>query len=224
LKREFAMFAKFIQLPLGVALLTVATAVIAADPPMWTSAEKAARDKIMDSPAFQNAGHAFNEWLSVQQTYDTKTAARMQRDLVAQIDRMDAEHLKLFLAGMEEKLKVVNSAEGRDARLWVAQYMAVASKGKANELRKKLPDLAKMTPAQMELALQEFEQKRQSQRQFNKDFEQGRANQAAAIQRYNQSTEAARQRALDRATYDSGGYGNYFPSGGYARPYGSSRW
>jgi hypothetical protein len=203
-----------------------------AAPPKFSDAEMAERKKILQSPQWAAAEQAFEDWLSVQQAYDAKRIGQMRAALKAKISRMSASQLRQFLAGMDQKLAVLNSSEAQQARLWMAQYMALASQSKVDELRKQMPDISKLTAAQMQLELEKFDLQQASVQQTQAAFDAGRQQQVAQLQQAKAAMRASREKALDRAYSDAAAYGggpyyngNYFNGPGRYPIYsGAYRW
>jgi len=177
------------------------------------SSEAAKKRQIMESPEWKQAKYAFDEWISVQKIYDAKRVAEIKKQLRANIEAMTAEEFGEFLLDMQNKLKILTSKEAREARAWLARNMALAAAPYRAKMRKKLPDVASMTAAQLDQALRTFEAQRAASAKESVDAASARKQQIQATQQYLQESQRARERALDRNTYNARNYSrsNYVP-------------
>lgn len=188
----------------------------------WSAEEAAARNAIISSKEWGDTMRAFDEWQSVQQTYDKQQARQLRIRLIDKINSMDANQLKEFLPNLEAKLNILLSAEARQARSWFRQNLDVASDQYAEKMRKSLPDIARMTPEQLQESLDSFENKLSQQEKIQKEFNRGRQQQVknveADLKRQREEQDAAIDRAYESSQAAGGGGGLYSPGMPYNPP------
>ena len=114
------------------------------------------KEQILASSRWKRAELALDDWLSVQNLYTPEELAELEKRCDAEIQAMNADQLRTFLRDSEAKLDILLSPEVQQARDWVGSYMAVLALPKQEELRKSLPDVANMTPQQVEEAVRSF--------------------------------------------------------------------
>jgi hypothetical protein len=189
----------------GFGCLAVAAPVSAAND------DAAAKKQILDSPAWREAMRGFNEWLSVQVTYDKEQAAQIKVRMKEKVNKMSAAQLRSFLEDMQKKLAILGSKEGIDARNWAEGYLTVLTTARAEAFRKQLPDVANMTAAQVQQALYDLQQRRDAQAASQKAFDQTRDQQVASIREMKRQTADAIAEA-DAQMSNSGGdpYPGYY--------------
>ena len=114
------------------------------------------KEEILASVRWKRAELALDHWLSVQNIYTPEELADLEIRCDAEIQAMNTEQLRTFLRDTEAKLDILLSPEVQQARDWVGSYLAVLALPKQEELRKSLPDVANMTPQQVEEAARSF--------------------------------------------------------------------
>jgi hypothetical protein len=170
--------------------------------------DEAAKRQIMASPEYREAQAAFREWLSVQQMYDEGQIKELRTELDQRIEGMSASELEEFLLAVREKLNILLSPEAQEARKWAANYMSVLATHKAEEFKKKLPDVVNMTNSELEQYLDTYRRQRQTTRQRQTFSEREQATQVAMAnaarkhqeQVYNRSWQQGQATAANQAT------------------------
>lgn len=191
------------------------TAAATAQPPAATAPPAAAQDQadlarkaeIMQSARWRRAIFELGEWLSAQQIYTPQQVTRIKADFNRRVASMSSYELEYLLDDLDAKFKILDAPEAREAREWVGQYLSVMSDRKRAEALRDVPDVVKMSAAQLQEELQKIEQKRASLQQTQAAFEQGRAQLV-------QQAELARQataRAAAAAMQQTGGGVAYSP-------------
>lgn len=187
----------------------------------WSAEETAARNAIISSKEWGDTMRSFDEWQSVQQTYDKQQARQLRIRLIDKINSMDAEQLKEFLPTLEQKLAILLSAEARQARSWFRQNLDLASDQYADKMRKKLPDIARMTPEQLQESLDTFENKVTQQQKVQQEFNQGRQQQVKNVESELKRQRDEQEENISRAyesSQSAGGGGFYSPGMPYNPP------
>lgn len=163
-----------------------------------------AKQAILDSKEWREVRRALEGWVSVQKIYSPQELKVMKAQIDSEIAKMTAPELQDFLDDMRDKVNVLLSKEGDEARAWLAQYLAVKVVSK-KEWDKMRPDVLNMTSQQIKERLTELAQRNaQTQRQAEAAA-QGRNLQSQAIRQEIQYQRQAHEEALDRAYYDDWG-------------------
>lgn len=172
----------------------------------------AQHDDILESPDWQETMKAWEEWSTVQKLYDQQQINNMEQELIAKVRQMSPEEQAAFHDDLRAKLHILMGAEARDARRWLSDTLAVASKKYASKIRAGLPDVANLSAEELQTELDQFEQRR-SQKQHNAaEFEQARLDRVRALQADLRQQHEDREKALDRASRSaSTGGGNFAP-------------
>lgn len=184
---------------------------LAAEPGNAASRDAAERNEILDGEAWRQTMLALDEWLSVQKTYEPKRAAQMRDQIVKRASQMSAEELSDFMAQLQAKLKILLGAEARDARQWLNETLATASDKYAKKIRAGLPDVANMTPQQIQEELDEFERRRAETRESRSAFDRAEQARIKGVEADLKQQRESSEKALDRAAADAR-KGYYSPS------------
>jgi DNA-binding transcriptional MerR regulator len=198
--------------------------------PASSGTDSLEREKILNSPEWRQTQQAYKQWLSVQKIYTPAEVARLKAETAAKINSMSVAQLRSLLDSAHEKIQILMSTQAEDARLWLAQRMAVEVRLTPDEIKKERPDIPNMTAAQLELRLKELEQQRQQTKGAQQAFNQNRQFRIKSIDEQQKQANNEREQALNRAAEDMSGYGGYYNGnvgprgwGGY-RNYGGYRW
>jgi len=184
-------------------------AAIAAKADADARAELAADPKkqaILNSREWQEVRRSLQQWLSVQKIYSRSEVATMKAQIESKIASMSADELQQFVDDTRDKVKILLSPEGEDARAWLAQYMAVRTLSK-EQWDKMRPDVVHMTAQQMQERLLQLNQQRAAQAQQSQAAAQGRDLQAQSIRQEIQYQRQSYENSMNRAYYDE--YGSY---------------
>jgi hypothetical protein len=180
----------------------------------------ARKAEIMNSQRWRRAIFELGEWLSSQKIYSPQEVNRIKADFNRRVAGMSSYDLEYLLEDLDAKFKIMESAEAKDARAWVGQYLAAMSDSKRAEVLKDVPDVVTMSAAQLQQEVDRIEQKKASLQQRQQAFDQSRqtmVDQAAASR---QATAAASRAAMAQtraapfSPYHSGGGGGGGGGGG----------
>ncbi|MDZ4780860.1 MAG: hypothetical protein SGJ19_11455 [Planctomycetia bacterium] len=165
-----------------------------------------AKQKILSSKEWREVRRSLHEWLSVQKIYSPSEIASIKAQVDSKIANMTAADLQDFLDDMRDKVAILLSKEGEDARTWLAQYLAVrvVSKDQWDKMR---PDVVHMTAQQLKEKLEQLNQQQAAATEQSKAAAQGRDLQAQAIRQEVQYQRQAHENSLNRTYYDN--YGSY---------------
>ena len=129
-----------------------------------------AKERILNSAEWRQTQQAYYEWLSVQKIYTPQEVKRLRADTQAKVAKMSAAQLQSFLDDANEKVKILLSKDAEDARLWLAQRMAVEVKLTPEQMKEERPDIANMTSAQVEQRLLQIDQERKQTKTAQESF------------------------------------------------------
>ncbi len=178
-----------------------------------------AKEKILNSPEWRQTQQAFHEWLTVQKIYTPAEVKQLKAETAERIAKMSASQLADFVEDSKEKVAILMSKQAEDARLWLAQRMAVEVKLTPEEIKLQRPDIAHMSAAQVEQRLMQIQQQRKQTQDAQKAFVADRKFRIKSIDDQEKEAENERQQALNRSAEElSSGYGGYY--GGYGGGYG----
>jgi hypothetical protein len=179
----------------------------AADPPApaaQTAADDEAGDlarkaEIMNSPRWRRAIFELGEWLSAQKIYTPQQVHGIKADFNKRVAAMSSYELDYLLDDLDAKFKILETPEARDARDWVGQYLSVMSDRKRAEVLKDVPDVVKMSAAQLQQEIVRVETQRTQLERQQSAFEQSRQQLVERAQASRQATAAASNAAAARA-------------------------
>jgi hypothetical protein len=136
---------------------------------------------IMHGERWQRAVAELGGWLVSQTVYSPAEVRAIKRQFNARVAAMSSYEIEYLLDSVEQKMRLLDAPEARDAKAWLGEYLSAMSDARrARELRN-VPNLLDMNAAQLWEEIQRIDRKR------------------AALQQRQQGV-AARQNALvDRA-------------------------
>jgi hypothetical protein len=171
--------------------------------------------EIMNGPRWRRAIFELGEWLSAQEIYTPSQVRTIKSDFNAKVARMSSHDLEYLLDDLDEKFKIMETPEARDARSWVGQYLAVMSDQKRAEALKDVPDVVGMTAGQLQAEIQKIEQKRAALQRQQAAFEQSRDQLVQQAQMARQQTAQAAAAAMSQG---AASYSPYRSGGGGGKP------
>jgi len=173
-----------------------ATQPVAGTPPQDDIAKKA---EILRSSRWRRAVFELGDWLDTQQIYPPKQVLRIKSDFNRRVATMTSYELEYLLEDLEQKFKVMDSPEAKDARAWVGQYLSAMSDRKRDEVLKEIPDVVKMSSGELSQEIQKIEAKRQALQRQQAAFDQGRQQLVDQAQAARQATAQAAAAAAVQA-------------------------
>ncbi|OUT68653.1 MAG: hypothetical protein CBB70_05670 [Planctomycetaceae bacterium TMED10] len=193
-------------------ILTVVTSVVvipsvfSADPVGGKSLDEMSKEEILASPRWKRAEEAMEDWLSLQ-LYTPAEIDQLEERCDAYVQEMDVETLRKYLRDAEARLDVLMSPEVQKARDWVGSYMAVLAAPHRKRLQKQLPDLANMSAPEIQAAVREVLQVRQThgqrgsaeQSRRQNEVTRGRTENARQSDARNAQMQQRQQTQADRA-------------------------
>lgn len=147
--------------------------------------------EIMNSPRWRRAIFELGEWLSSQQIYTPPEVHNIKADFNKRVARMSSYELDYLLDDLDAKFKILDTAEAKDARQWVGQYLSVMSDQKRAEALKDVPDVVRMSSSQLQQEIDKIEQQRSTLQQQQAAFNESRQQLVDRAQSARQQTAAA---------------------------------
>ena len=151
----------------------------------------ARKAEIMNSQRWRRAIFELGEWLSSQRIYTPQEVRNIKADFNKRVTAMSSYELEYLLDDLDAKFKILETPEAKDARQWVGQYLSVMSDQKRAEVIKDVPDVVKMSSAQLQQEIDKIEQKRNSLQQQQTAFDASRQQLVERAQAARQQTAAA---------------------------------
>ncbi|NDC53710.1 MAG: hypothetical protein EBZ74_05320 [Planctomycetia bacterium] len=196
----------------------------AGDPPPDVAApqdDAAKKAELLRSPRWRRAVFELGDWLDTQQIYPPKQIVKIKSDFNHRVARMSSYELEYLLEDLEQKFKVMDSPEAKDARAWVGQYLSAMSDRKREEVLKDIPDVVKMSSGELSQEIQKIEAKRQSLQRQQAAFDQTRQQLVEQAREARQLTAQAAAAAAAQAN-SAPAYSPYRSDGGGKPPFSDS--
>lgn len=119
-----------------------------------------ARAAVLDSPEWRRAMFEINEWFRTQQVYTPAQVEDVRLAFQERVAGSSAAELKLILSDLQTKLALLDSPQVREARAWMAEYVAVLSDSRREQVLSQFPELSTLTSQQLHDALVQIQSKR----------------------------------------------------------------
>jgi hypothetical protein len=148
----------------ALALATFSTdhscATAAAGEPDREAGDLARKADIMHGAQWQRAIAELGNWLTTQTVYTPAEVRRIKVRFNEQAAAMSSYEIEYLLDSVEQKMRLLDTPEARDAKAWLGEYLSAMSDARrARELRN-VPNLLDMTAAQLWEEIQRIDRKR----------------------------------------------------------------
>jgi hypothetical protein len=153
----------------GAAVAALSSAAFFADPAVARAAEAAPAEAgcdltrkadIMHGAQWQRAIAELGSWLTTQTVYTPAEVRRIKVRFNEQVAAMSSYEIEYLLDSVEQKMRLLDTPEARDAKAWLGEYLSAMSDARrARELRN-VPDLLDMNAAQLWEEIQRIDRKR----------------------------------------------------------------
>lgn len=165
---------------IGLFALTTSLPCVNATPPLEAHSKPHRSEAELREWARHELMHEFDAWAAVQRLYAPERIEQLRAELTQRLQSLSGAELEDFIDEADQKLRILNSAAAREARQWLKDTLAVASKKRADRLRAELPDVSSMSAAELSEALSGFEAQRAKVRQKSDTFARERDEHVAA--------------------------------------------
>lgn len=154
---------------------------------------------IMHGPRWQRTIAEFGGWLTTQTVYSAADVQRIKRQFNDRVAAMSSYELEYLLDSISAKLQLLDTAEARDAKAWLGEYLSAMSDARRAEELRAIPNILDLNATQLWQEIQRIDRMRATlqQRQQGVESRQGVLAERAAAKR--QATAAASQAAAARA-------------------------
>ena len=170
---------------------------------------------IMRGSQWQRAVAELSGWLATQRVYTPTEVRRIKVRFNEQVAAMSSYELEYLLDSVDQKMRLLDTPEARDAKAWLGEYLSAMSDARRAEELRTVPNLLDMNAAQLWEEIQRINGKRASlqQRQQGVAARQGAlAGRAVA----NRQSSAEASRAAAARLHSAPAHSPYRPSGGSA--------
>ncbi|MCE2727186.1 MAG: hypothetical protein LW698_10460 [Planctomycetaceae bacterium] len=150
--------------------------------------------RLLGSDRWRRAVREFDAWLEVQPVYTPAQARALRADLDRRMAAMTSYEVEYLLDALDAKLRILDSPAARDAREWLARYLAVMADHRREEVLAELPNILDMTTADLVAGLDRLQAKRAAVEQQHRVTTQSRKEFATFILQQRRIDEAARGR------------------------------
>jgi hypothetical protein len=155
----------------------------------------------VEGKAFRALLRRFDDWAAIQKAYSAEQTKAFRARLIEKASELTGSDYERFLDDLHDRLEVLLSAEAREARDWLESMEAVSAPKKLEKIKSQLPDVARLTPSQLEEQLDEFDRRVRAQQQrydaFNSDRSSSIDRARADRRRQEEASRAAREAASD---------------------------
>lgn len=153
---------------------------------------------IMHGPRWQRTIAEFGGWLTTQTLYSPADVQRIKRQFNARVATMSSYELEYLLDSLAAKLALLDTAEARDAKAWLGEYLAAMSDARRAEELRGIPNLLEMNAGQLWQEIQRIDRLRATLQGRQQTAESRQAVLAERATANRQATAAAAQAAANR--------------------------
>jgi hypothetical protein len=154
---------------------------------------------IMHGARWQRTIAEFGGWLTTQTIYTPVEVRRIKNQFNDRVAAMSSYELEYLLDSISGKLELLDTAEARDAKAWLGEYLSAMSDARRAEELRKIPNLLDMNAAQLWQEIQRIDRMRATLQQRQQGFEERRGVLVERASASRQATAAASQAAAARA-------------------------
>ena len=164
------------------------------------------REDVLKSPDWRKAMLTLSVWFDTQRMYSPEQVLDFKRRINQTAKEASPADLLRLQQDLTEKLEILNGPEARALRTWLREQLSLASEEYGKKIIASLPDISKLSPDQLQDAINQFAARIQAESRGRQEFLSAKSAQAQMV-----SSKLAQQRqAADRAmssAVSSGGWG-----------------
>ncbi|MCE9630714.1 MAG: hypothetical protein K8S94_08390 [Planctomycetia bacterium] len=167
---------------------------------------------ILHSPQWQRAITELGSWLATQTLYTPAEVRRIKVQVNDQVASMSSYELEYLLDSISAKLRLLDTAEARDAKAWLGEYLSAMSDARRAQALRNVPNILDMSADQLWQEIQRIDSLRANLRQRQQGVEARQATLTARAAAGREATSAASRAAAARprtapshSPYRSGG-------------------
>jgi len=117
---------------------------------------------IMHGPQWQRAIAELGGWLATQTVYPPAEVRRIKVRFNEQVAAMSSYEIEYLLDSVEQKMRLLETPEARDAKAWLGEYLSAMSDARRAQELRKVPNLLDMNAAQIRQEIQRIDRMRAS--------------------------------------------------------------
>jgi hypothetical protein len=172
----------------------------AGEPPVATAdaGDLARKAEIMHGERWRRAIAEFGAWLNTQTIYPAAEVQRIKSQFNDRVAVMSSSELELLLDSLGAKIRLLDTAEARDAKAWLGEYLLAMSDNRRAAALSVVPNLLDLNAAQLGQEIQRIDRLRATLEQRRQSNESGRSVLADRAAANRQATAAASQAAAAR--------------------------
>lgn len=104
---------------------------------------------IMHGVQWQRAIAEFGGWLTTQTVYPPAEVRRIKVRFNEQVAAMSSYEIEYLLDSVEQKMRLLDTPEARDAKAWLGEYLSAMSDARRAQELRNVPNVLDMTAAQL---------------------------------------------------------------------------
>ena len=120
---------------------------------------------IMHGSQWQRAVAELGGWLATQRVYTPAEVRRIKVRFNEQVAAMSSYELEYLLDSVDQKMRLLDTPEARDAKAWLGEYLSAMSDARRAQELRTVPNLLDMNAAQLWEEIQRIDRKRASLQQ-----------------------------------------------------------
>lgn len=204
---------KICRRTLVLLMLTVATPLVAQDPVTLPGLEDKhaglTREDVLTSTDWRRTMLSLSTWFDSQQMYTPEQVLGFKREINRRAKEMTPTELLTMQHDIDSKLSILNGEQARQVRLWLREQLSLVSDDYARQVKGGLPDIARITPDELQDYLNDFVLRINAQKRGSQELASARSAQAQMVTSKLAQQRADANRAIDAAIASgrSGGSG-----------------
>ena len=174
--------------------------------------EHARKADLLHSPEWQRAIAELGSWLATQSVYSPSEVRRIKVQFNDRVAAMSSYELEYLLDSLSAKLQLLDTAEARDAKAWLGEYLSAMSDARRAQAMRNVPNILDMSADQLWREIQRIDSMRGALRQRQQGVESRQNAMAARATSGREATSAASRASATRlraapshSPYRSGG-------------------
>lgn len=164
------------------------------------------REDILKSTEWRKTMLTLSTWFDTQRMYSPEQVLDFKRRINQMAMEAAPADLLRLQHNLTEKLAILNGPEALSLKRWLREQMSLASDEYAKQLLAGLPDIARMTPDELQMYLNEFEVRIGQQSRGRQEFLTAKSQQATFVGNKLAQQRTDANRAID-AAIRSGSWG-----------------
>ena len=153
---------------------------------------------IMHGPQWQRAVAELGGWLATQRVYTPAEVRRIKVRFNEQVAAMSSYELEYLLDSVDQKMRLLDTPEARDAKAWLGEYLSAMSDARRAQELRTVPNLLDMNAAELWEEILRIDRKRASLQQWQQGVEARQGALAGRAAANRQSTAEASRAAASR--------------------------